>query len=215
MGALLRLPAGSFSTRASPSTPNNFPAARAITSPISRIPAPDSALKSSPAGPTRLPGYYRIGIANGANIVTGEVASDLATNTTYQIVSRYNVGTGESFVWVNPASSASAGVSATDATSTLTIAQYGLRQDSSVGTLYLDNLKIGTSLDEVVTLLPPVAQTLTNSVINGELILSWANPLFVLQSAPEVTGPYTTIPDATSPYTNTLSGGQQYFRLKY
>ncbi len=55
----------------------------------------------------------------------------------------------------------------------------------------------------------------TNSVINGELILSWANPLFVLQSAPEVTGPYTTIPDATSPYTNTLSGGQQYFRLKY
>lgn len=161
------------------------------------------------------PGYYRIGIANGANIVTGEVASDLATNTTYQIVSRYNVGTGESFVWVNPASSASAGVSATDATSTLTIAQYGLRQDSSVGTLYLDNLKIGTSLAEVVTLLPPVAQTLTNSVINGELILSWANPLFVLQSAPEVTGPYTTIPDATSPYTNTLSGGQQYFRLKY
>jgi hypothetical protein len=160
-------------------------------------------------------GHYRIGIANSANVVSGEVATDLATDNTYQIVSRFNVGTGESMVWVNPASATSPGVAATDAPSTITVAQYGLRQASSMGTLYLDNLKIGTSMADVVTILTPLAPTLTNSVVNGELVLSWGNPQFVLQSAPSVTGTFTTIPGATSPYTNTPSGSEEYFRLKY
>jgi hypothetical protein len=161
------------------------------------------------------PGNFRIGIANSAGAVSGEVATDLATNTTYQIVSRYNVGTGESVVWVNPASAAAPGVAAKDAPSTITVAQYGLRQDSSMGTLYLDNLKIGTSMADVVTILTPLAPTLTNSVVNGELVLSWGNPQFVLQSAPTLTGTFTTIPGANSPYTNSLSGSEAYFRLKY
>jgi hypothetical protein len=163
------------------------------------------------------PGHFRIGIANSANVVSGEVATDLATNTTYQIVSRYNVGTGESVLWVNPASPASPGVAATDTPSTLPVAQYGLRQATSMGLLYLDSLKISTSFTEVLTLtsVPPSAITLTNSVVNGELVLSWGNPQFVLQSAPSVTGTFTTIPGATSPYTNTPSGAGEYFRLKY
>jgi hypothetical protein len=35
-----------------------------------------------------------------------------------------------------------------------------------------------------------------------------------LQSAPAVTGTFTNIPDATSPYTNPLSARQQFFRLE-
>ncbi len=45
------------------------------------------------------------------------------------------------------------------------------------------------------------------------VILSWSTPAFSLQSAPAVTGTYTNVPDATSPYTNTISGPQQFFRL--
>ncbi len=45
------------------------------------------------------------------------------------------------------------------------------------------------------------------------LVLSWANPAFSLQAAPLVTGAYTNVPGATSPYTNLISGTQQFFRL--
>ena len=36
---------------------------------------------------------------------------------------------------------------------------------------------------------------------------------FVLQSAPTVTGTFTNIPGATSPYTNPIAGTQQFYRL--
>jgi uncharacterized repeat protein (TIGR03803 family) len=55
--------------------------------------------------------------------------------------------------------------------------------------------------------------TLFCQSIGGAVVLSWNDPSFVLQSAPAVTGTYTNIPDATSPYTNNLTGPQQFFRL--
>lgn len=47
----------------------------------------------------------------------------------------------------------------------------------------------------------------------NKLVLSWINPNFLLQSAPAVTGPFSTISGAASPYTNSFTGSQQYFRL--
>lgn len=159
-------------------------------------------------------GHYRIGIANQSGSVAGQVVNDLATNTTYLIVSRYNVGTGESAVWVNPSSASAPAVVATDLASAMTVYQYALRQDTGMGTIFLDSLKIGTAISDVAAI-PSLTQTLTSQVINGELVLSWSAPLFALQSASVVTGPYTTIPGATSPYTNSLSDSEKYFRLKY
>ena len=49
--------------------------------------------------------------------------------------------------------------------------------------------------------------------LNNQLVLSWTNAGFVLQSAPAPTGPFTTMAGATSPYTNDLSAAQQFFRL--
>ncbi len=159
-------------------------------------------------------GCFRVGIANQNNTASAQVANDLATNTTYLVVSRYNVATGDSALWVNPSSATSPATLATDNTSTLTIAQYAFREDSGMGILYADNLKVGTSLSDVAAL-PSIPQTLTNGVVNGELVLSWGEPLFALQSAPAVTGPWATIPGATSPYTNPPSITQQFYRLKY
>lgn len=51
--------------------------------------------------------------------------------------------------------------------------------------------------------------------VGGEAVLSWANPIFNLQSAPLVTGTYTNVPRATSPHTNPIMGDLKYFRLKY
>jgi hypothetical protein len=45
-------------------------------------------------------------------------------------------------------------------------------------------------------------------------IALWTNAGFILQSTPAVTGPFTNLPTAKSPYTNALIGPQQFFRLK-
>jgi uncharacterized repeat protein (TIGR03803 family) len=56
---------------------------------------------------------------------------------------------------------------------------------------------------------------LTIKGIGNAVVLSWTDPssLFSLQAAPLVTGTYTNVPGATSPYTNAISGATEFFRL--
>jgi hypothetical protein len=49
--------------------------------------------------------------------------------------------------------------------------------------------------------------------MSNQVVLTWTNAAFSLQSAPAITGTFTDISGATSPYTNPVSGVQQYFRL--
>jgi len=58
---------------------------------------------------------------------------------------------------------------------------------------------------------PPVQ--LACQQVNAELVLSWAGTAFGLQCAPDMTGCFTNIPNATSPYTNLVTAPQQFFRL--
>lgn len=56
---------------------------------------------------------------------------------------------------------------------------------------------------------PPLEiQRLGNSVV-----LSWTDAAFGLQSAPTITGTFTNVSGAASPYTNAITGGQRFFRL--
>jgi hypothetical protein len=55
---------------------------------------------------------------------------------------------------------------------------------------------------------------LNSQRLNNQLVLSWTNAGFSLQSAPAVSGTFTNIPGAASPYTNSITGFQRYFRLK-
>ncbi len=59
------------------------------------------------------------------------------------------------------------------------------------------------------------APQLTIIALGANVILTWTNTAgFTLQSAPSVTGAFTNIvPTATSPFTNSISGGQRFFRL--
>jgi hypothetical protein len=56
--------------------------------------------------------------------------------------------------------------------------------------------------------------------VENQLVLNWTNAAFgwsnlgfQLQSAGDVNSSFTNIPGAMSPYTNPISGGQQFFRL--
>ena len=47
------------------------------------------------------------------------------------------------------------------------------------------------------------------------VVLTWGNPAFYLQSATVVTGPWTTVPGAASPYDAARTNKSQFFRLVY
>jgi uncharacterized repeat protein (TIGR03803 family) len=52
-------------------------------------------------------------------------------------------------------------------------------------------------------------------VNSSGVVLSWDDPgsQCSLQTAPTLTSQFTNIPGATSPYTNSITGAQQYFQL--
>jgi hypothetical protein len=60
---------------------------------------------------------------------------------------------------------------------------------------------------------PPSAR-LDFQRLSNQVVLSWTVTGLNLQSAPAITGTFTNLPAATSPYTNALAGPQQFFRLR-
>jgi hypothetical protein len=56
------------------------------------------------------------------------------------------------------------------------------------------------------------AVTITYQISGGNLVLTWSQG--TLQSASQVTGPYTDITSATSPYTVPRTAAQQFYRVK-
>jgi len=53
---------------------------------------------------------------------------------------------------------------------------------------------------------------LSITTTGNSIVVSW--PVGALQSALSVTGPYTNVGGATSPYTNSISGSQKFFRVQ-
>jgi hypothetical protein len=158
-------------------------------------------------------GLFRIGIANSFNSVSAQFPTDLSLNTTYTVVTRYNVGTGVTTLWINPVTESSTGVTATDSVIPANIITYAFRQTGGIGAMEIDDLKIGSSFSDVVD--PSSSPIPLNfQRIGNDLILTWSDSSFLLQAAPLVTGTYTNVTGATSPYTNSISGDQQFFRLK-
>ena len=61
-----------------------------------------------------------------------------------------------------------------------------------------------------------LATTLSEQTISNQTVLTWfANwATSTLQSAPTVSGPWTTVPGAKSPYTVPTSGSPKFYRVK-
>ncbi len=61
---------------------------------------------------------------------------------------------------------------------------------------------------------PPTPIPLTVQRSGSDVVLTWDNPAFGLEAAPQISAVYTNVPDAKSPYTVSAGAGQQFFRLK-
>ena len=102
-------------------------------------------------------GQFRLGVGNGssANAASGQLGMNLSLNTPYEVVSRYDTAAGLSTLWVNPASEADTGVTAGDVTTPVDIYSFNFRQDTVMGIMTVDSLRIGTSFADVVAVPEP------------------------------------------------------------
>ncbi|MGD0812813.1 MAG: protease pro-enzyme activation domain-containing protein [Verrucomicrobiota bacterium] len=70
-----------------------------------------------------------------------------------------------------------------------------------------------TDSANLVVLMAPIV--LNIQLAGGNVVLTWIDPasLFALQAAPGVINVFTNVPGAVSPYTNAITGAQQFFQL--
>jgi hypothetical protein len=118
-------------------------------------------------------GQFRLGVANQSGSITtnGLFPTFLNTNVNYTVVTRYNVAAGESVLWVNPTSEGSSSASAVDAPATMTVYSIALRQAGGIGALTIDDLKVGTAMSDVITIVPEYRLGITHS--NTTVTVSW------------------------------------------
>jgi hypothetical protein len=160
------------------------------------------------------PGTYRLAISS-SSFTPSVFPQDLSLNSSYVLISRYNTATAEATLWVNPASESSQNVSATDTSSTITAYGIAFRQSTGIGSMSIDDLVVGSSFADVFLASAPAPIALQIAPSGSDVVLTWANPQFQLQAAPTVTGTFTNVPGATSPYPAPATGDQRYFRLVY
>jgi hypothetical protein len=161
------------------------------------------------------PGSLRLYVSNASD-TNAVPAGDLNTNALVTLVLRYDIDAASTTLWLNPTAESDASTTAADSQTAGSIASFNFRQDSGYGaTMLVDDLKVGLSFAAVTgantapSPIPLVIQRNANS-----LILRWTDPAFGLQAAPAVSGTYTQIFGAASPYTNVSGTPARFFRLK-
>jgi hypothetical protein len=159
-------------------------------------------------------GMFRFGVANVANSPVS-FPMDLNLDTTYAVVMRYNSGTGDTVLWVNPISEASAFAAAADTPSTGTVGGVGLREDTGIGNIAIGSLKIGTSFSDVFIPTTPAAEPLQFTFADGQLILTWTNPAFSLEESTSAEDGFKKVEGAKSPYPTSAANGTKFYRLVY
>jgi hypothetical protein len=120
------------------------------------------------------PGLFRLGVANNSASITGagQFPRDLSTNTPYLVVMRYNVATGRTALWIDPRDETDPHVVAPDDPAPMAVDSFTFRQASGIGSLAVDDLRIGGAFADVVSL-PPVPPLLQIRRAGEQWILSW------------------------------------------
>jgi hypothetical protein len=97
-------------------------------------------------------GSHRLAIGNATGNITNAAVfpADLALETEYLVVVRYDIATAVSTLWVNPRSEGDTNVVATDTAAIVDINSWAFRQSGGIGALYVDDLKVGFSFADVL-----------------------------------------------------------------
>lgn len=172
--------------------------------------------------------YYRIGVGNGINSATNSGYAEIPINLTFGesnlVVVRYNVGTGRTTLWLNPTDQSSPNVTATDVLgSTNAVSQFALRQSAFAGDLYVDNIRVTTTFNEALGILPQPNVSLKIFRSGVDAVVSWPTAAtgFTLQSCDNLTTTNwqnvltaPTVVGSENFVTNVSPTGDAFFRLK-
>ncbi|MCI0366591.1 MAG: Ig-like domain-containing protein, partial [Phycisphaerales bacterium] len=170
-------------------------------------------------------GSFRLGIANTSGSITNvEIFPlDLNLQTKYVVVVRYDVGSGSSSLWVNPASEADVPAVAFDPADPDAITSWAFRQSSSatgsMGTLQVDDLKVATSFADALP-----GYRLRAERVGTSIKISWpavaTDEGYVLESTSNLTAPgWQTVVDVPmrvggrDEVTVTAPTGTRFYRL--
>ncbi|MEO6035722.1 MAG: immunoglobulin domain-containing protein [Verrucomicrobiota bacterium] len=119
-----------------------------------------------------LPGAFRMGISAAAATPNQILPRDLTTNTEYQVVFSYNTADFFGTLWINPTSESDPSVATSDITSNIVLTAFAFRQSGGIGSMAIDDLKVGNSFADVVTSTPVAAsialQPVGKTVFAGE-----------------------------------------------
>ena len=126
-------------------------------------------------------GQFRLGIANSTGSTASVTnAANLNLNTDYRVYVRYSISNGVATLWVDPDSEASPSVTGSDATSGATLTSFALRQDTGIGVIALDDLRIGTSFADVYTAPVIAPPTITQQPANTAAVEGGAATFVVI-----------------------------------
>lgn len=113
----------------------------------------------------------------------------------HNVVTRYDVDTGVSTLWVNATSESMPGATSSDIAVPQSVSYVGLRQDSGMGYIYVDDLKVSVAWKPKITrITQPVGGTLELYFTAGP---NDTPATFSVQSAADVTGSFTTASGAS------------------
>lgn len=95
-------------------------------------------------------GAFRIGVTSKGKKSTAVVDTDLYLDTVYKVVIAMSLADAGTTLWIDPEAAAAGGVTTTDNGSGVDVTGFAFRQAKSVGSMMVDNLKIGTTLADVI-----------------------------------------------------------------
>jgi hypothetical protein len=139
-------------------------------------------------------GFYRLAIANNSSSANSAAVFplDLALETEYLVVVRYDIASGVSTLWINPKSESDPSVTASDNPDVIGINAWAFRQSSTanghMGAPHIDDLIVGFSFVDV---LPGYRLSIARNGSNLEV--SWpaaaTDESYFLESASDLNAP--------------------------
>jgi len=120
-------------------------------------------------------GAFRIGASSNGKQSTVLVENDLHLDTVYKVVIAMSLVDASTTLWIDPDDDAAGGVTTTDNGSAVDVTGFAFRQAKNIGAMLIDNLKVGTSLDDVTdgdggNDLAILSQPLSQTVLAGKTI---------------------------------------------
>ncbi len=132
-------------------------------------------------------GAFRIGVSSKGKKSTAVVDNDLHLDTVYKVVIAMSLADASTTLWIDPDGGAAGGVTTTDNGSAVDVTGFAFRQAKNIGAMLIDNLKVGTSLSDVIDgdggndlaiLSQPTSQTvLTGKTISFSVVATGTEPL--------------------------------------